>query len=518
MNSHLILPASMVKPFILHLLHRTKLESNFKLWIYGEGQGDISQDLRDYQELHEILSDLMGSEVMKGISEVSQLNIPSENEVRTPGIGTLLARADKIVLNQLVDNIQPDDEVVIVTTSQLGFALALSFKFHNIIRKSPRVISTVNYNDNTSLANLNLLYHEYNGIIRIDLIYRGKATVILAVSRAIEAIEPPDEPNGIYITKLKDTVFYHKDTDLPTPVTAISMRTLIQLRYNLSTAKLDSKFLKKSKAEKSFPHFPVLKKLEKILDNLASYLNDIRYDVKSEFCEVNMKSDLQKLPSQPDGCSAGYYCKEALKHVLNCSFAITDIVNEGKGATEVPVQEPDLNAVQFKDCINPFLIAGATLDAFREPNSQNAPLRSRCLDMWELFMKEKLPNSIKIECIRPDDRNDDVQIFRTLPFSEVLVSQKALYRIVSSEDCFVITTPFTGFAVDGNIFSGDVRELSERDKKLKQFIFDYVMTVPGFADDFKKYVSNNCCTDDLDFRDFDFYSRYPRLGKRIPIY
>lgn len=516
MNSHLILPSSMVKPFILHLLHRTTLDSDLTVWIYGDNI-PVS-DIEDYIALHKILSELMGADVMKGINEISKLEIPDKYCITTPGLSSILGIADKIVTEQLAPKISPEDEIIITGTSQLGLGIALAFKYHNIVRKSPRVVTTIDIKSSTSLENIKLLFDEYSGNIRIDVVNVEKAKDILTVARAIEAIEPPDEPNGVYITKIDRNAFYYRDSDLPTPVTGISMRTLMQLRHNLTIAKTNQKFLKKIRAERSFPNFYQLRILEKSLDNLENYLIMVRNEIRSEFVPMDMTKELISIPSQPDGFSSEYYCKIALKHILNSSFEVLDIVNEGCGALKMSIPEIDIKEINFKEAINPFSIAEATLQSFRNPTKSNIELRSRCLDMWEVFMNESHPSEINVDEIRTIDGKSKWDIYRTLPYSEVLISQKALYKINVDDECIAITSPYTGFAVMNNNNISDFRELSERSIELKQFIYDYVMNIPGFSDEFKEYVTDNCKTKELSDTDKNLFTKYPHLGRKIPIY
>jgi len=514
MTNHIILPASMIKVLLIHMFHRPSIAADVKVWVYGDGR--YAEDIDMFNELLGYFQAVIPYVPIMDIDSYYKIEDKKIDIKGVPGINTIYKQASDIVRNnKFGEIILPDDRVNIIATSTLWLALAIVLKREKILNHAARIISLLPLNNAAIFENLKLLCQEFKNAVRIDIVNEGRCSDILAAARVVEAMEPPEEPDGIYITTEKYSPFYISDEDLPTLVTGMSIRIIYHLKTAFECAVNDEDFLKRTRVGNSFKDYEPLKKIRKILLSFTDYLESLSNRFRCNFVPTDISKILSKISPEPEGLSVKHYCKVALKYLILSSMDVLSTVDMGKNFDESPMQENQFEYDDFSNCINPFFIIDKTQEAFKGMAITGISLRSACLDAWEYVMNSSsLPNFQEIK-IRPDSPEWSKLAF--FKGSEAVKSQKVCFMFEIENYGLIITSPYTGFAVSKPSGATN-RELVDRDPIFKRFIYDYVMNVPGFSSEFKEYVSNACSTDETSTNNKSFFENYPEFGKNIPIY
>lgn len=489
MTNHVILPAAMVKPLLLHMFHKPTIDADVKLWVYG-GKDD-GEALRNYHNYHK---SIMMIDATYPLITIGQCEYIEETAARGShsGFSTLEDRAKELVDKNFKSAIMKIDRVNIIADTEYWLAVAAMFKSCDIIDSAPRVIANIKTDSAEARENLKYLFGIYNGAIRIDLIdATSKNCDLLCAARTVEAMEPPEESNGIYLTKEKSFQLYATECHLPTPVTGTSISFIKQLGRTLADAAREEKFLKLTRTQGIYSTSETVKCLQKSLEYFDKYLHGLQARFKSTYQTESYSRQMSRVDEAAPGLGVNTYVKLALKILISMCINNIKNVDLGTDAEEYEIDEEQERVPNLELCIDPNLGYRLMDRAFSGAGGEQAArLRSACMDVWEALY-------------RCDDRE--------LQIAEYLIEEpdQAQYKIERPGEWTAITTNSTGFAVN-SLQEREIKELRERDKDFKCFLYGYVMIVGGFSEGFKNYVSRNCGSNEV-YNPEGFHAKYPEI-------
>lgn len=532
MTHHILLPQRMVNPLLAQLANPVAKNVNIHLWIY-DGDPDIMRKETDtYRAFRKDMQETDASINFPDIEDVSYVMKEENIEKLTPGFNDYLFRASEINKKNFKSNIEAGDKVIIIGDGELWTGVAYTLLKEKGSQISMELILDYEKDEVATLENALLLEGKEN--VRIDFVRQERGYDLVATGIALVSVLEK-LPEGVYVQRggSKD-VLYLTDREMDLKTLAMSIANIKQLESNLNVASGSEKFRKKTKVEGGFEEY--LKNINAYLKNVEDYLFSIRTIYRPDFRPSDMTGKINKMSNSANGLSSKFYCQSALKEILKLSLSeVTGFSLKGeKTAIKKLISEEASPLIDFSEIINPFLSAKETKDAFSREDERARKLRSACLDIWERIFENILDkvrydsekkDYVKVEELTKKADKESWRLYEGLPYSDETMTQAAIFNVetVEMETYEVIkqiqafTTPATGFAV--SIKKGYTgKELNERDKEFKQFIYDYVKVIGGFSQEFKNYVSDNCSTEDLSAEEKSFFEKYPLFSQHIPVY
>lgn len=533
MTYHLLLPQRMVNPLLAQLAIPNTKNLNIHLWVYEGKTAAVKKEIDIYRAFRKDVKETDSCFNLPLIEEVRDIKIEEKIENVTLGFNNLLYQALEIYNINFRNNIEEGDKIALIGEGQLliGVAYYLLKNKGNLI--SLELILPLEEDETTTLENILLL--EGKGNLRIDLIRHDRGYNLMATGIAMVSIYE-NLTTGVYVHEggPKDVLYLtDQEMDVKTPVNSIA--NLKQLEANLKVALDSDKFQKNNKVGGAFREY--LKNINAYLKNIENYLFSIRNIYRSDFKRSDMSGKINKLSITEKGRSSKYYCQNAFSKIMKMSFTKgMDFSLKGEKTEIKKLLEEGMasSLVNFSDILNPFLSARETKDAFSNEGEKGFKLRSACLDVWErvyenVFRKKsnklEAKDYIKVEELTKQDNKESWNLYSDLPDSNASMNVAAIFNVEIIEmdvneiitQIQAFTTPTTGFAV--SIKKGhSCRELKERSKEFKQFLYDYIKETGGFCQEFINYVSDNCSTEDLSEEKKSFFEKYPQFGQHIPIY
>lgn len=157
-------------------------------------------------------------------------------------------------------------------------------------------------------------------------------------------------------------------------------------------------------------------------------------------------------------------------------------------------------------------------------------VRSKCLDMWEMFYrckKDEIKKKYNVSENRTKTLSDEERnILKVCKVGRRILQEQSYFQIKEKghSEIFSLTSPLTGFAfVDVEMVMNDSTEkkdLCERNEGLQSFIYNYTRCVGGFSDEFLCYIQQQIAQNKIfreDSKGKNLFKIYPKLREHVAL-